>query len=214
MWGCRADSTPCSVSDNQLERKQPMCFFSTSLPSRAARLRFYARKDLRKGWTWRNAQCQAEGPEQAPVIRAKMRSYFWRRFLPARPHHLFFPVWDRAGVAGARVASKTKRLSETGSRLLYVSRFATENEVKYLAWTIGTFSCKQFSLVKLFFDRLQIQRETVLPVDPRIFFSKLARCTRWGPLNWRYPYTIISTLTSWWFQPIPKRLVKMGIFPK
>ena len=63
--------------------------------SRAARLRFYAWKDLMKRWTWRNSQCQAEGQEQAPV-RSKMRRHFWRRFIPARPHPLCF------GFSGAR----------------------------------------------------------------------------------------------------------------
>ena len=57
-----------------------------------------------------------------------------------------------------------------------------ENEVKFLAWTIGTFSCKQFSLVGLLFARLQIQRETMLlNVDQRkINQSFEVRCSRFS----------------------------------
>ena len=169
-----ADSTPCSVSDNQLERKQPMCFFSTSLPSRAARLRFYARKDLRKGWTWRNAQCQAEGPEQAPCHQSKDAKLFLKEILTGQASSLI--------LSGLRQGWSRWSQSWLKTFVCFQIRHWERSQI-FMAWTIGTFSCKQFSLVKLLFDRLQLQRETMLPVDPRKIFSKLARCTRWGPLT-------------------------------
>ena len=88
LWGAPCPEQPVafsSVLSFQLSLSTPF----------AASLRFYAWKDLMKGWTWRNSQCQAEGQEQAPV-RSKMRRHFWRRFIPARPHPLCF------GFSGAR----------------------------------------------------------------------------------------------------------------
>ena len=181
MWGCPSVRIQHLVQcqNNQLERKQPMCFFSTSLPSRAARLRFYARKDLRKGWTLdlTERSVSSRGTRASTCHQSKDAKLFLKEILTGQASSLI--------LSGLRQGWSRWSQSWLKTFVCFQIRHWERSQIFGLDYRHfqlqAIFSCETFVW------SIAITERNNAACGPTENFFKTSEMYKMGTPNWRYP---------------------------